>query len=153
MQYERNEKHEVTFTRHFVAIQNTLICVDRQNYSMIRNSKRVIASNICMMSSMKYENHQLKAQKTWSHVYKLCWLCRDLSFWISIRITAMNWQHLWIITKNCNKTGWKTWFGIDENNMMSKIIKISKIQLKSEIMLWTSERLTQKVPRHQRTIL
>ena len=65
----------------FCADAYTLICVNKQNYSMIRNYKKVIASNICMMSSMKCKNHQLKAQKTWNHVYKLFWLCRVLSFW------------------------------------------------------------------------
>ena len=56
---------KVQKTWNHIARHNTLICINKQNYGMVCNSKRVTASNICMISSMKYKNHHLKPQKAW----------------------------------------------------------------------------------------
>ena len=48
--------------------------------------------------------------------------------------------------RKCNKTSWKTFIGIDENNIVSKTVKDkSEMSMKTQIMLCTSGKLTYKV--------
>ena len=98
-----------------------------QHCGMNRDSKRMIISNICMKSLLKYQNHELKA---WKHkvTFTSCFLV--IQFWIIITITVMHWLSSWIITTNCNKPNCKTFVEIDENNLMSKTIKFQKYSSK-----------------------
>ena len=52
-------------------IHQKVTCINIRNCSLTRDFKRMIISHIHMISLQKYQNHQLKAWKTSTHVYKL----------------------------------------------------------------------------------
>ena len=65
-----------------------MIYINIKNCGMIRDFKRMTISKICLICSLKYQNHELKARKHKVTVLS-CFLVRQ--FWIIIIITVMHW--------------------------------------------------------------
>ena len=100
--HQNHEKFSCQSNRKFkdIAQKVKYYWHQQKKFGMIGDFQRNTTSNICIVSSMKSQCHQLKARKAWSHFYKLFFgktCCFEV--WI-IRITVMNWQNLWIITNN-----------------------------------------------------
>ena len=84
-----------------------MICINFKNGGMIHDSTRMIVSNICMISSLKYPK-SLIAHKTQSHVYQ--------QFFGNIILN----QHQNHCVSLIKQTELKIFIGIDENDLMSK---------------------------------
>ena len=78
---------------------------------MIRNFKRVTISNICIMFSMKYQNHQLKQRQTWNHFYDLCFGIFKQHQNHSDELTKLvnNYKQF------CHKTSWWKWSDVKDD--------------------------------------